>query len=156
MYFSRGEIPRFEKLAEKISIEGDYECWVWNGTIAKTGYGLVQVYERWNREKGRSEYKQFSLHRLMYEMFKEPIPAGLVINHLCENKPCCNPLHLEACTTRENNLYSDGVARRNSQKTHCKNGHPYSGDNLLKIPRGRDCRTCQRAREHKYHLKRVR
>src|ERR1700733_9624078 len=104
--------PDFDKLSKNISIQPGTECWVWNGVRDQNGYGVIDVYQRWDKHRQRSEYKRFSLHRFVYELFKRPIPKGLVINHLCENTSCCNPSHLEACTIRDNLLYSDTLARR--------------------------------------------
>lgn len=59
----------------------------------RNGYGMMTL----NRERIRP-------HRLAYELAKGPIPLGLVIDHLCRNKACCNPDHLEAVTQRENTM----------------------------------------------------
>lgn len=80
--------------------EDDSGCWNWNGVVSK-GYGLIKVHSRSVR-----------VHRLMYEVFVGPIPEGLVIDHLCKNKQCVNPEHLEAVTSRENTLRGEGPSSR--------------------------------------------
>ena len=117
-------------------------CWIWkpNGTVG--GYGQFGI-------KGKTKLA----HRVSYEHFKEPIPQGLTIDHLCCVRNCCRPSHLEACTLAENlrraRAWDDyiGPAAYNRNKTHCPNGHPYSGDNLYVGATGRrNCRACARER----------
>ena len=105
-------------------------CWEWTGAHTKAGYAAI-----------RDGY----LHRLSYEHFIGPIPDGLEIDHLCRNRGCCNPLHLEAVTHAEN-------MRRGfwGAKTHCPKGHPYEGDNLIGGGKaGRLCRECKAQRRNK-------
>lgn len=107
-------------------------CWNWQRHITPQGYGQV----------GRLGLA----HRVSYELHKGKIRPGLVIDHLCRNRACCNPLHLEVVTPQVNVLRGDV---RNRKKTHCPQGHPYEGANLYVYPDGRrGCVTCrQRARE---------
>lgn len=111
-------------------------CWMWIGARNSRGYGCV------GNGKGGSELT----HRGAYELLVGPIPEGLQIDHLCRVIECCNPEHLEPVTQLVN-------IQRGSRamKTHCKRGHPLSGDNLrIAKARGgqtrRNCRTCQRER----------
>ena len=71
----------------------DNECWLWLGTKTKTGYGFVKI--------GRTSRMA---HRVMYEQLVGRIPSGLEIDHLCRNKSCVNPKHLEPVTHSENML----------------------------------------------------
>jgi len=123
-------LDRFWEKVEKIPF---HTCWEWVGTIsAATGYGAFTV------EPGHS----ISAHRAAYELLIETVPSGIVVDHLCRNRTCVNPDHLEPVTQRVN------LARGlNGQKTACPRGHPYSGVNLVlkRTPTGvgRACRTCK-------------
>lgn len=111
-------------------------CWEWRGKIDKsTGYGRFKM-------GGKSP----TAHRLSYEWSVGPIPDGLVIDHLCRNRRCVNPAHLEPVTQQVNVLRGETIVAANAAKTECQNGHPLSGDNLAINVRGaRVCRTCARA-----------
>ena len=110
----------------------DPETHCWIGQLSKfpAGYG--------NRQGTPA-------HRLYYEELVGPIPEGLVTDHLCRNRDCVNPGHLEPVTNRENILRGEGITAQNARKTHCKRGHPLSGDNLYIDPStgGRVCRVCR-------------
>lgn len=107
----------------------DTGCIEFTGRPAST-YGVI-----WN---GTGEVRA---HVAAYELVVGPIPPGLEPDHLCRNKRCVHPGHLEPVTHAEN------TRRGLSHRTHCPHGHPYSGDNLYVDPRGhRQCRTCARRR----------
>jgi hypothetical protein len=108
---------------------------MWLGAT-RLGYGRVLV-----------SGKMRSAHRVAYELAIGPIPDGLTIDHLCRNPGCVNPIHLEPVTIRVNILRGSMPAADNARKTHCKNGHPFEGDNLsvLSAGRRRRCRTCYNA-----------
>lgn len=122
-------------------VEKTETCWLWRGTILSTGYGVLSL-------NGRA----ISTHRLSYQLYKGPIPDGLVIDHLCSVTACCNPDHLEAVTNEENirrGLSPSAVTRRIGR---CKRGHDLAGDNVYSSPgspRRRRCKKCQQARRRK-------
>lgn len=108
------------------------ECWPWQGTI-NNGYG------HFNIQRDRSKFT-VKAHRIAYELVVGPIPEGLTIDHLCRNKVCMNPAHMEPVTHGEN------ARRRNAAQTHCIHGHAYTPENTYINPKGaRVCRTCKNA-----------
>jgi hypothetical protein len=80
-------------------------CWAWEGTVDGGGYGHIT-----------DQGKTMKVHRIVFEWIKGKIPNGLEIDHLCRNPVCCNPEHLEAVTSRINNLRSTSPAAINSKK----------------------------------------
>ena len=104
-------------------------CWYVSGSQIGRGYRGISV-------KGRTQLA----HRFTYTLLIGPIPDGLQIDHLCRNRPCCNPAHLEPVTNLENALRSDRATR-----THCIRGHELSGHNLIiKKPGDRGRRQCRK------------
>ena len=89
-----------------------------------------------------------------------PIPEGLVIDHLCRNRACVNPAHLEPVSQRENVMRSPvAEGAINAAKTHCSQGHPFSPENTATYRLNcasttiRRCLTCQKERAHAYYLR---
>lgn len=124
-------------------------CWEWTKSSQGIGYGAMGIHPRSSIKKTLgSGYNPMAVHRVAYMIFVGPIPNKLVIDHLCRNRRCCNPAHLEAVTQAENILRGEGPAAVNTRKTHCKWGHRLSGSNLLMKKRslGGDVRVCRKCR----------
>lgn len=120
--------PLVDRFAARALSRGD-GCWEWIGFHDRLGYARIQV--------GRSGWMA---HRIAYETFIGPIPDGLELDHLCRNRGCVNPTHLEPVTHLEN-------MRRglHANKTQCPRGHPYDAENTLHRDGRRWCRICVRA-----------
>lgn len=119
-------------------------CWNWTGELGPGGYGRLQV-----------DGRRVAAHRWSYEHHVGPIPEGLVVDHLCGNRGCVNPEHLEPVTQRENLMRAPTLQAANAAKTHCKHGHLLSPDNVERTANGnRQCRTCRRRRAREYQRRR--
>lgn len=118
-------LPKNQRILDFINVD-DNGCWIWDN-LRPNGYGYLCV--------GK---KTVSTHRYFYEQFVGPIKYDLVIDHLCRNKACCNPEHLEAVTQQENTL------RYRRLITHCPSGHPYGSCEPGKV---RICNHCRNTKK---------
>ena len=132
-----------KRFFDKISVDPETGCWNWTAGRIWNGYGQFWL-------AGKKHYA----HRVAYELLRGEIPEGLQIDHLCRNRACANPDHLEPVTCKENLLRGETFQAANAAKTHCPQGHPYSGDNLYVYPDGRrGCRTCKLERDRRYRAR---
>jgi len=112
----------------------DSGCWEWVAARDTYGYGQYSPVHD----------KPVGAHRFAYERLIGPIPPPLVTDHLCRNRACVNPEHIQPVTNRENTLRGIGPSAINAVKTHCIQGHAFDDTNTW-IHRGtRWCRTCGR------------
>ena len=126
-----------ERIAALSSPEPFSGCWLWTRALYSNGYGAIAFH-------GVSRIA----HRLSYEAHVGPIPVGMDLDHLCRNRCCVNPAHLEPVTRKVNlgrsPLVGRGAGTAQTAKTHCPQGHEYTPENT-RIARGkRYCKTCHR------------
>jgi hypothetical protein len=115
------------------------ECWDWVGYINDAGYGLFRPVDR----------TRVRAHRWCWEFFNGPIPEGLELDHLCRNRRCVNPWHLEPVTHRVN--MSRAVWRK--PEVLCGRGHVVADDAYVTPAGKRVCRLCRRVRSKNYRAR---
>lgn len=150
MYHQRFKSQR-ERFDEKWEQDPAGECWLWKGCLDSNGYGMIY----WSAEQ-----RNVKAHAASMCLYRDiPIKSnrnGKEWDHLCRTHACVNPDHLELVSRRENVLRGVSPSANKARQTHCANGHPLSGSNLLKPTpaqksTNRRCRKCQRIREKKYY-----
>lgn len=117
-------------------------CWTWQAATTN-GYGVY-----WDNVECRVRMA----HRWAYEHLIGAVPDELPLDHLCRNRSCVYPAHLEPVTHQVNILRGVGATARNAAKTHCSKGHPYDEANTWIDPTGRrKCRQCYPPPQHAGH-----
>lgn len=132
MYLTEEQIERF---LNKFTQTDDSSCWDWKGTDNGKGYGDFNC-----------NNKSYRAHRVSYEFFnKTIIPHRMVVDHLCRNRKCVNPKHLEVVSHYENTMRGIGHAAKNARKDSCKHGHAYNSRNthIRRSKNGRVWRVCK-------------
>ena len=135
--------PTADRFWEKVNKNGPVPamrpelgpCWEWTAEKVHNGYG---------RFSPKRPAKKIKAHTWAYTALMGPVPEGMELDHLCRNRLCLNPAHLEPVTHRENLMRGDSAAARCARKTHCPKGHAYDAENTQISRRGdRSCRTCR-------------
>jgi len=144
--------PLWDRFWAKVRFTG--ACWEWTGSTTPGGYGHIGA--------GGHDGQTLLAHRVAYQLLVGPISTGLTLDHLCRNRRCVNPDHLEPVTGRENTtrgrvpggaLYEKGMHYR-SRWTHCPRGHEFTEANTSLKGGRRRCRECARIRNNKYNAAR--
>lgn len=121
--------------------ENPDDCWGWKLKPTSFGYGTLQ-----GQNEDGSHYSK-AAHRLSWEIHFGEIQTGLYVCHTCDNPPCSNPNHLFLGTAEDNMRDKEAKGRGKyprRDQTHCKSGHPLSGDNVIIWNGHRICRECRR------------
>lgn len=114
----------------------DSGCWVWTASTNSKGYGRFLLHGAMT-----------TAHRAAHLIFIGPVVEGNTVDHLCRNRACVNPAHLESVPHAVNLLRGDTITARAAAATHCPAGHPYDERNTGRKTRGgRVCRQCGRIR----------
>ncbi len=112
-----------ERFWDKVALWDD--CWIWTGAKTSLGYGHFRI-----------NGAMVKAHHFLIP----PVPAGLQCDHLCRNRACVKPDHIQFVTPRENTLRGASCIAINARKTHCPRGHAY--DRIDHQGR-RGCRQCR-------------
>ena len=128
-------------------IINENSCWIWSGSLSSEGYGLLNI-------SGKREYA----HRVAYQLFVGPIyTSWLEIDHLCKNRACINPSHLELVTSRENSMRGNHPLFSLHRNRKCKKGHDLNiEENRKYLKKGSyRCKICdnQYARDRRRRIK---
>lgn len=133
------QLPAFARARIVVEPRG---CWRWTGRVRPDGYGA---------------WGNYLAHRRIYQLLVEPLPpwstdpTSLELDHLCRNRRCVNPDHLEVVTRRVNVLRGASVVAENARHSHCPQGHELTGANLVRsrLPQ-RQCRECHLEHERRW------
>jgi hypothetical protein len=148
MVYDKEDIVKLtNKILTNVICEIDTKCWVWQKTINPNGYGVINDINHKNKRA----------HRVSYEVFVGLIEDKMQINHICKNRSCVNPDHLEQLSHAENGS-RDKAKHHNSLKTHCIRGHEYSEENTVRTMRKkghdgwvlRSCKICRNITSKQY------
>ena len=137
--YTKHPVEATKRFWAKVNTEG--QCWVWLGARNQNGYGRF-----WH------DVKMVTAHRFAYEEAHGPVVSGLVLDHLCRNRSCVRPGHLEPVSGHENTLRGESRAAANARRTHCSKGHDYLTSGYVDRRGQRNCNICRNAKNRAYRL----
>lgn len=150
MGYTTDDLPMLRRRIER-RLTSAGECLLWTGGKDADGYGEIV----WPKVQGVRRYVGM-VHRIYYEAVRAPIPAGLTLDHLCRNRACCNPAHLEPVTLAENIRRAAALVRQElDARGTCINGHPYTDESVYWRGGTRFCRICNRQAQRRATAKRA-
>ncbi len=124
-------------------VEPNTGCWIWRRALTGAGYGTI-----YNGKRSQTA------HRAFYEFYHGSIPVGLTIDHLCHNRACVNPGHLEPVTRVDNVMRGESPHAKHARQVNCHLGHDLT-DSYITPDWRRQCRKCLRRREKEYKIRKV-
>lgn len=126
------DIRTKQRFWSKVALR-QFGCWDWQA-CTRGGYGRFSLH-------GANTLA----HRFAYQEVHGTIPEGQELDHLCQNKACVNPVHLQAVPHRVNILRGGNFAAIKAAQTHCKRGHEFTTSNTIfrREYRNRECRQCK-------------
>ena len=147
--FTSQNLPKLTTLKERFFSKVDKQpgedgCWVWTADLDVGGYGRFW----WDADVG-----VVATHIVCWTLLKGRIPPDAVLDHLCKNRACCRPEHLQPITQRENTMRGAGITAQNARLQSCRKGHPFTPENTYRPPgtNSRQCRECMRAATRRFH-----
>lgn len=128
-----------DRFLSKIEVNPENGCHDWIGPVSVYGYGSHWV-------KGEEGWKKYYVHRLAYVLAHGELREDMTLDHLCRNRACCNPEHLEPVSLKKNIMRGDSPSAHHSRKTHCHRGHEFTKENtgIYKGAKGKPMRRCKK------------